>query len=169
MSRPPASNREKEKKGCGQRGRRPEHAGSPLSIFERTREPLSTLPRVKEAAFETWPPLSVVHRRLRIVLPSASSPPCLLHSSIGLDISPRKGEIFHRYRGERCLFFLTYGSNFVESRLFPKTRLFRITVHLSRRIEPSRLKTRRQIATLPTLANQASTESHNPPKFQKLN
>lgn len=105
MSRPPASNREKEKKGCGQRGRRPEHAGSPLSIFERTREPLSTLPRVKEAAFETWPPLSVVHRRLRIVLPSASSPPCLLHSSIGLDISPRKGEIFHRYRGERCLFF----------------------------------------------------------------
>lgn len=59
---------EKEKKGCGQRGRRP---GSPLSIFERTREPLST--RVKEAAFETWPPLSVVHRRLGIVLPSSVS------------------------------------------------------------------------------------------------
>lgn len=82
---------------------------------------------------------------------------------------PEKGRYFIVIEVRGVFFFLTYGSNFVESRLFPKTRLFRITVHLSRRIEPSRLKTRRQIATLPTLANQASTESHNPPKFQKLN
>lgn len=111
---------EKEKKGCGQRGRRP---GSPLSIFERTREPLSTRV-IKEAAFETWPPLSVVHRRLGIVLPSSVS---LAFPPSDWIFPSKKGGRYFIVIEVRGVFFSppdfnpTFERNFVESR-FPKTR-----------------------------------------------